>query len=88
LEVEQNSHFKDSTKMPLGTIEVTHKVEKVTGGVKVTHTIEADIYQEKIPAFESTLWTKWQTGLPNSVQNIVNIIEEAKKNCESPKIKL
>lgn len=76
IEVEPNSHFKDTTSLPLGTVEVTHKVEKTDDGVKVTHTIEAEIFEEKVPAFEGTLWAKWQTGLPNSVQNIVTLAEE------------
>lgn len=80
LEIKENSMFKDSTKMPLGTIEVTHEVIKTNEGVKLTHSIKADVFEDKIQAFENGLWLKWQNGLQNSVNNIVEIIEESKKN--------
>ncbi|WP_161597642.1 hypothetical protein [Fluviispira multicolorata] len=33
--------------------------------------IEANIYEEKIPFFESALLKKWQNGLHDSVKNII-----------------
>lgn len=77
LEVEEGKRFKDRTEMPLGTIHVTHELEPYADSIKLTHRIDAEIYEDKIPAFESTLWAKWQTGLPNSVQNIASIVEES-----------
>lgn len=74
LEVEAEKYFKDRTLMPLGIIEVSHRLNVDNEYLCLTHKIDAQIYVEKVPAFEATLLTKWQAELPNSVHNIAEIV--------------
>lgn len=75
IEVVENKKFVDETAIPFGTVKVTHEITEGSEGITVTHTINADIYEEKVEAFKNTLLQKWEKGLPNSVKNVVELAE-------------
>jgi hypothetical protein len=74
-EVKPNEGFVDETTLPFGVLRAKHAFIKGSDGNAVTHTIEADVAPEKADFFAKVIWSGMETGLPESVRNIVKAAE-------------
>jgi len=77
-EVVENKRFSDVAKLPFGTLEFLHEIEKspVRKGYQVTHRIVAKISEGNADFFERAIWPSMESGLPESVKNLVKLASE------------
>jgi len=73
--VTQGEEFSDEAVLPFGTIRTYHRMETIGKRVKLTHEIHAEIASEAAGFFEKEIWPHMQSGLPESVNNIVGIVQ-------------
>lgn len=74
-EVIQNKGFSDQTNLPFGVLRTRHRYEETDSGNTITHMIEADVMPEQAEFFENVIWSGMETGLPESVRNLVRMAE-------------
>ena len=71
--VEENHRFADITRLPFGTIQAIHEVQANGGGARVTHTIVAEIAEDKAEFFATVIWPNMEHGLAPSVKKLTEI---------------
>ena len=75
-EIIENQRFVDVTDLPFGRIEATHEVVQTAGGSVVTHTITAEIAEEKAAFFANVIWKNMEHGLAPSVKALAKLAEK------------
>jgi hypothetical protein len=75
VEVKPNQGFTDETRLPFGVLRAKHAFTEGADGNSVTHTIEAEVAPDKVDFFANVIWAGMETGLPESVRNIVKVAE-------------
>ena len=75
-EIVENQRFVDTTDLPFGKIEATHEVVATAGGSVVTHTITAEIAEEKAAFFANVIWKNMEHGLGPSVKALAKLAEK------------
>jgi uncharacterized protein YndB with AHSA1/START domain len=79
-EIIENQKFVDVTDLPFGRIEATHEVVQTKGGSVVTHTITAEIAEEKAAFFANVIWKNMEHGLAPSVKALTQLAEKSSKS--------
>ena len=73
--VTAGEEFSDEAVLPFGVIRNIHRVETVGKKIQLTHEVQADINEEMSGFFSKKIWPHMQGGLPESVKNILLIVE-------------
>lgn len=75
-EIIENQKFVDETVLPFGRIEATHEVAQTARGTVVTHTITAEIAEDKAAFFANVIWKNMEHGLAPSVKALTKLAEQ------------
>ena len=78
--VVENESFSDKTDLGFATIEAHHKLEEIDSVLWLTHTIIAKVDDEKAEFYAENIWPGFETGLPQSVKNLVELAIEQEKS--------
>lgn len=73
--VTQGEEFSDEAVLPFGVIRNSHHMQAIGKKVQLTHEVHAEISEEASGFFAKEIWPHMQTGLPESVNNIISIIQ-------------
>ena len=74
--VTEGEEFSDEALLPFGVIRNYHKIEPNGKKVVLTHKIEAEINEDSSGFFQTEIWPHMQDGLPDSVKNIIALVQE------------
>ncbi|NRR31902.1 SRPBCC family protein [Oxalobacteraceae bacterium] len=74
--VTQGEEFSDEAVLPFGVIRNLHRISKIGKQISLTHEVQAEIAPEASGFFSKEIWPHMQGGLPESVNNIINIVQE------------
>jgi len=75
-EVVENERFSDKTDLGFATIEAAHEMKMDGDDLLVTHTITANVADEKAGFFEEVIWPGFRAGLPQSVESLAKLAEQ------------
>ncbi len=67
--------FTDVTRLPLARMTFTHRLEEVTGGTRITHTVT--ITGPLSPLFGRVIGAKVAAGLPEAMRRLARLAEQA-----------
>jgi uncharacterized protein YndB with AHSA1/START domain len=75
--VVPNRRFSDATVLPFGTLQALHEIDTDSGETRVTHTIIAEIVEEKAEFFANSIWKNVEHGLKGSVAKLAALAEKS-----------
>lgn len=73
--VTQGQEFSGEAVLPFGLIRNLHRVQSLGPKSEITHEIQAEIDEDSAGFFGKEIWPHMQSGLPESVRNIIALAE-------------
>jgi hypothetical protein len=74
--VEENVAFEDTTPVPWGVVNGSHRISKVGDDFEIYHEINAEVNSNKIEFFDAVVAEKWKAGLPAALETVVAVARE------------
>ncbi|MCW5256507.1 polyketide cyclase [Verminephrobacter aporrectodeae subsp. tuberculatae] len=73
--VTQGEEFSDEAVLPFGVIRNVHCMQMLGKKLQLTHEVHAEIKEEAAGFFGKEIWPHMQSGLPESVNNIIALVQ-------------